>query len=79
MTGNGTAGRNYRLWKRKGSLYSGSVWWGAEQRENPLQADLSVPGAVGKIVEGGDLVVGAVPGFMDSHTLRDVIYELQTY
>ncbi len=39
----------------------------------PLQADLSVPGAVGRIVKAYDLVVGAVPGFMGYHTVRDVI------
>jgi saccharopine dehydrogenase-like NADP-dependent oxidoreductase len=45
----------------------------AEKGVKPLQVDLSVPGAVGKIVEAFDLVVGAVPGFMGYHTVRDVI------
>jgi saccharopine dehydrogenase-like NADP-dependent oxidoreductase len=45
----------------------------ARKGVKPLQADLSVPGAVGRLVKGYDLVVGAVPGFMGYHTVRDVI------
>jgi len=45
----------------------------AEKGVIPLHADLSVPGAVGRIVGAYDLVVGAVPGFMGYHTVREVI------
>jgi lysine 6-dehydrogenase len=39
----------------------------------PLQADLSKPAEVKKLVGGFDLVVSAVPGFMGFQTLRAVI------
>ena len=38
-----------------------------------LQADLSAPGAVRDIVDGADLVVGAVPGWMGFAALGEVI------
>jgi len=45
----------------------------AEKGVTPLHADLSVPGAVGRTVGAYDLVIGAVPGFMGYHTVREVI------
>lgn len=38
-----------------------------------VQADLSDPGEVARIVEGADLAVGAVPGFMGCRTVEAVI------
>lgn len=38
-----------------------------------VQVDLSDPAALGRVLEGQDLVVGAVPGFMGFETLRRAI------
>src|SRR5687767_7597411 len=40
---------------------------------NTLKTDLSDAGQVRKIIEGADVVVGAVPGFMGFNTVRTVI------
>lgn len=40
---------------------------------NVLQANLSIPGEIKKIVSGFDLVIGAVPGFMGYQTMKAVI------
>jgi lysine 6-dehydrogenase len=40
---------------------------------NSLKTDLSDAGQVRKIIEGADVVVGAVPGFMGFNTVRTVI------
>jgi saccharopine dehydrogenase-like NADP-dependent oxidoreductase len=40
---------------------------------NARQADLSVPGEIAEQVADFDLVVGALPGFMGYHALKDVI------